>query len=55
MKRRLHIFIVLLLLGFQFSHAQDPNVVGGKSSVKMNFKKENVSVRATILKEILIY
>lgn len=48
MKRRLHIFIVLLFLGFQFSHAQDPNVVGGKSSVKMNFKKISVKTKKTL-------
>lgn len=48
MKRRLHILIVLLFLGFQFSHAQDPNVVGGKSSVKMNFKKISVKTKKTL-------
>lgn len=48
MKRRLHICIVLLFLGFQFSHAQDPNVVGGKSSVKMDFKKTSVKTKKTL-------
>jgi RHS repeat-associated protein len=48
MKRRLHICIVLLFLGFQFSNAQDPNVVGGKSSVKMDFKKISVKTKKTL-------
>ncbi|QTE23336.1 SpvB/TcaC N-terminal domain-containing protein [Polaribacter cellanae] len=47
MKRRLHIFIVLLFLGFQFSNAQDPNVVGGKSTVKIDFKKTNIKTKIT--------
>lgn len=48
MKRRLYILIILLLVGFQFSHAQNSNVVGGKSSVKINFKKINVKTERTL-------
>jgi RHS repeat-associated protein len=48
MNRRLYICIVLLFLGFQFSNAQDPNVVGGKSSVKMDFKKISVKTKKTL-------
>lgn len=47
MKRRLHLLIILLLASFHFANAQDPNVVGGKSSVKMKFEKISYSTKET--------
>lgn len=40
MKRNLYTCVLFLLfVGIQFSNAQDPNVVGGNSSVKIKYKK----------------
>ena len=46
MKRKL-LTLISLSLGFLFSYAQDPNVVGGKSSVKIDFKKINYNTKET--------
>ncbi|MGG8496433.1 RHS repeat-associated core domain-containing protein [Tenacibaculum sp. TC6] len=48
MKRNLYTLIIFLLfVGIQFSKAQDPNVLGGKTSVKMRFKKTKLKTKKT--------
>ncbi|MCG7501719.1 FG-GAP-like repeat-containing protein [Tenacibaculum sp. Mcav3-52] len=48
MKRNLYTCVLFLLfVGIQFSNAQDPNVVGGNSSVKIKYKKIKLKTEKT--------